>query len=297
MADHLDSILWLPFLEPAILRHNQLVTWSGPSFSKESYAEDLRLAKVWSQQGLLSLFHEEHASGMLLKARSVEMLEKAEETYCRALMRRRSEAKKSSKRLVRRSSQTNNAEMIGTPASKRIPLIALSLKAAELLVITRGLAARLSVIWVSVFMYRRSLCCVLSKIFDFGPRALSDSDDVVMLSREVAEEIVRASVFGLLAMTDVLVDYDRKIMPLMPQQPKVPLQRLRSLKRLQPPSGLSVVTEKGPTLCWIMRPEMARRALRAVGIDRDAEVLSYTGVLGIFGFVNGMLAATCACVV
>ena len=56
MADYLDDILWLPFVEPKILRHGGPIDWQGPDFSRESKEENLKLAKIWSAQGLLSLF-------------------------------------------------------------------------------------------------------------------------------------------------------------------------------------------------------------------------------------------------
>ena len=56
MADFIDDILWLPFLEPSVLRHGQEVTWAGPDFSRESVTESLKLAKLWSTKGLLALF-------------------------------------------------------------------------------------------------------------------------------------------------------------------------------------------------------------------------------------------------
>ena len=47
LAEHLHDELWLPYVEPLILRHNQPVDLSlGPNFALESKEENFRLAKV-----------------------------------------------------------------------------------------------------------------------------------------------------------------------------------------------------------------------------------------------------------
>lgn len=50
----------------------------------------------------------------------------------------------------------------GAPLSKRLPMVALSLKAAALPVISKALASRLAGNWVSIFMCRRQCGCLLS---------------------------------------------------------------------------------------------------------------------------------------
>ena len=56
LGSHLHDELWLPFVEPAILRHDvPLDGVEGPDFSMEDVSENLRLAKLWSAQGLLVL--------------------------------------------------------------------------------------------------------------------------------------------------------------------------------------------------------------------------------------------------
>ena len=57
---YLNDVVWLPFLEPAILLHNEPVTWAGPPLDREDYNENLKLAKIWDSRGLLALFDEEH---------------------------------------------------------------------------------------------------------------------------------------------------------------------------------------------------------------------------------------------
>eukprot|EP00435_Cladocopium_sp_Y103_P025220 s568_g6.t1 len=56
LADFLEDILWLPFLEPKILRHNYEPDWEGPDSSKESKDENEKLCRLWDVKGLLSLF-------------------------------------------------------------------------------------------------------------------------------------------------------------------------------------------------------------------------------------------------
>ena len=56
LAKHLHDELWLPFVEPAILRHGYVdENVEGPDFRLEDRDENLRLAKLWSTQGLLCL--------------------------------------------------------------------------------------------------------------------------------------------------------------------------------------------------------------------------------------------------
>ena len=56
LAKHLHDDLWLPFVEPAILRHgHEDENVEGPDFRLEDRDENLKLAKLWSAQGLLCL--------------------------------------------------------------------------------------------------------------------------------------------------------------------------------------------------------------------------------------------------
>ena len=64
----LDDILWLTFLEPSVLLHGGGVDWPGPDFSKESRAENLKLARLWDSKGLLALFHEPLAKNLYCRA-------------------------------------------------------------------------------------------------------------------------------------------------------------------------------------------------------------------------------------
>lgn len=57
LDDFLDDELWLPFLEPAVLRHNVPVRGGDiPNFKFESREKNLELAQLWSAKGLLALF-------------------------------------------------------------------------------------------------------------------------------------------------------------------------------------------------------------------------------------------------
>ena len=97
---------------------------------------------------------------------------------------------------------------VASPLAKRIPTMALSLRAAVLPVISRTLASRLAGNWVSILMFRRCLCCLLSRIFALGTKRADDAHEVLKLSRAAAEELVLASVFGLVAASDISVPYD-----------------------------------------------------------------------------------------
>ena len=60
-------------------------------------------------------------------------------------------------------------------------------------------------------MFRRRLCCIHSEIFPLGSKALADGDEVVVLSRKAAEELVWAGIFSLVAIRDISVRYDAEI--------------------------------------------------------------------------------------
>lgn len=68
LADYLDSTLWLPFVEPAFLRHGEDVSdWPGPTFHGERRDEYLKLAKKWDGLGLLRLHRKEEGPGQFCK--------------------------------------------------------------------------------------------------------------------------------------------------------------------------------------------------------------------------------------
>ena len=56
LADYVDGVLWLPFVEPAVLRHDfDVADCPMPSFAGEKRDEYLRLARRWDELGLLRL--------------------------------------------------------------------------------------------------------------------------------------------------------------------------------------------------------------------------------------------------
>lgn len=47
IVDYLvDEVLWLLLLEPLIIRHRRRQDWPGPAFNRESFEENLQLAKL-----------------------------------------------------------------------------------------------------------------------------------------------------------------------------------------------------------------------------------------------------------
>lgn len=96
---------------------------------------------------------------------------------------------------------------VAAPLSKRIPMSMLSLAIAELPCVSRSLASRAAGNWISILMYRRCMCCLLSRVFAFGNKSIEEGREVVGLDRRTAEELVLAAVFGLFAATDVSVPY------------------------------------------------------------------------------------------
>ena len=57
MQDFIHGPLWLPFVEPAFLRHGCDVSGASlPNFEGEDPEENLTLAKLWDVNGLLTLF-------------------------------------------------------------------------------------------------------------------------------------------------------------------------------------------------------------------------------------------------
>ena len=68
MEKFLSGPLWLPFQEPAFLRHGLSIgAASVPSFEHESSAECFELAKLWDVNGLLALFDKPVEPGYFCK--------------------------------------------------------------------------------------------------------------------------------------------------------------------------------------------------------------------------------------
>ena len=97
--------------------------------------------------------------------------------------------------------------LVGAPLEKRIALACLSLRVARLPVISATLASRMAGNWTSVFMYRRCLTCILGKLYDYAQHAGENPSPVFALPRAVADELVLASVFSFVAVSNVAADY------------------------------------------------------------------------------------------
>ena len=67
--------------------------------------------------------------------------------------------------LADRQARDAGVVVVGALACKRIPMICLSMKLSALPVVFRALASCMAGNWISVFMYRRPLCCILSEVF------------------------------------------------------------------------------------------------------------------------------------
>ena len=64
LEQYLDGVLWLPYQEPSFLLHGRPIGDDDlPSFSAESYEENLSLVKLWDSRGLLALFQEPVSPG------------------------------------------------------------------------------------------------------------------------------------------------------------------------------------------------------------------------------------------
>lgn len=100
---------------------------------------------------------------------------------------------------------------VGALVGKRIALAVLSLRVAQLPIITRGLASRLAGNRVSVLMFRRCLTCILEKLFSLGNHHIKSANEVVELPMAIAEELVLASLASFLAITDISVPYSEEV--------------------------------------------------------------------------------------
>ena len=104
-----------------------------------------------------------------------------------------------------------NKATVAAPLQKRIAMVLLTLRVAQMPYISSSLASRLAGNWTSIFMFRRCLSCVLSEIFTFGHGAHGEESDVFVLPRTTAEELVLASILCFVAASDVTVDYAERI--------------------------------------------------------------------------------------
>ena len=101
--------------------------------------------------------------------------------------------------------------LVGASVEKRLSIVALSLRVAQLPIISRGLASRLSGTWTSTLMFRRCLVSVLDGIYRLGVIDGAREDEILKLPRPVAEELVLASILSFVAGTNVQVPYCDRI--------------------------------------------------------------------------------------
>eukprot|EP00438_Fugacium_kawagutii_P004823 Skav226390 [mRNA] locus=scaffold1631:67277:74756:+ [translate_table: standard] len=67
-ADFISGPLWIPFVEPRFLRHDQSIAGASvPIFCHDDPAETFKLAKLWDVRGLLELFSEPVEAGDFCK--------------------------------------------------------------------------------------------------------------------------------------------------------------------------------------------------------------------------------------
>ena len=265
----------------------------GVEYALESHAGVLRKAGLLCDQGNI-LQHQRFPRGPLWEClviddycaisaekngsadlpRSVACLEKAEDVYKRDGIIGSDEKTVRGERLFKVSgSEINSSEgvcsqgltTVGAPLSKRISLATLSLRVAALPCISRAMASRLSGAWVSTLMFRRSLCSLLSGIFTFGSRSSSDADEVFAFPRKSAEEIVLASVFSLIAVSDISVPYDTKIYATDASM------SAGAIVEKEIDKGLNEVIWLGGDKkgCYTMMDSPARAMLRSLGDDTD----------------------------
>ena len=100
---------------------------------------------------------------------------------------------------------------VSAPVQKRVSLAVLSLRVANLPVISAALASRLAGNWTSVLLYRRCLTCILKEIYKYGVRSETKPDEVFEFSREAAQELVLASVLSFVAASDITTPFDSSI--------------------------------------------------------------------------------------
>ena len=100
---------------------------------------------------------------------------------------------------------------VSAPVEKRFALAALSLRVAQLPIISREVAARLAGSWISILMFRRPMTCLLHHFFGLGAKSADEAREVVPLTRKHADELVVAAALSPLCFADVSVRYNNRI--------------------------------------------------------------------------------------
>ena len=157
--------------------------------------------------------------------------------------------------------------LVGSALAKRLSLIALSLRAAQLPVISRGLASRLAGCWTSTLMFRRCLVSLLGGIYQCGVIGGQTEDEILEFPRKVAEEITLASVFGLVACSNIQVPYSSRIFATDASMAKGAV-----VSRQVPPEIAEVVWLGGDKRgAYTKLDNPFRSLLRAIGNEWDYE--------------------------
>ena len=100
---------------------------------------------------------------------------------------------------------------VGAPLAKRLAMMVLGIRIACLPVITAQVASRLARNFTSIFMFRRCLSCLINELYAFSTEDRPGNDCVYEMPRSCAEELVLASIFSLVATSDVSVKYCDKV--------------------------------------------------------------------------------------
>ena len=100
---------------------------------------------------------------------------------------------------------------VAAPFAKRLAMTVLTLRIASLPVISTGVASRLTGNYTSIFMFRRCLACIINELYAFSSEDPSSQSQVFDLPRSTANELVLASIFSIVAASDVSVKYLHKL--------------------------------------------------------------------------------------
>ena len=90
---------------------------------------------------------------------------------------------------------------VSAPVEKRFSLAALSLRVAQLPIISKEIAARLAGSWISVLMFRRPMTCIFHHFFGLGATSSDEAREVVPSTRKNADELVLPSALAPLCFT------------------------------------------------------------------------------------------------
>lgn len=110
-----------------------------------------------------------------------------------------------------RKLQSAGLTTVAAPMQKRIALVVLALRTAQLNVITPTLASRIAGNFTSIFMFRRCLTCVLNEIYQYGSGETESGNVVYEMPRSTAQELVLAAILSFVSVSDVSAKFTEKI--------------------------------------------------------------------------------------